>query len=122
MNPNDYTYSPPEWLYNGFPLHNEDDDSIDLNLALIVCRELLAATTDSDFTPLGRALHIAHSLVTLQSEQGDWPIRWHGKTGEPIGPETSCEPLALFRQLKDRLKTTEFDRVIARAEAGISSK
>ncbi|MEP6756613.1 MAG: hypothetical protein ABJA67_13995 [Chthonomonadales bacterium] len=122
MLPLEYNLSPPEWLYNGFPLTTDGDESLDLQLALQVCHQLVSATTQIDYTPLGRALHMAHMLVGLQGPIGDWPASWNGRTGEPIGDDRTHEPVTLFRELRQILQSTEFDHVISRAEAGISSK
>ncbi len=78
---------------------------------------MVRLATDADYTPMQRALHPAHILVTLQGADGSWPARINLMTGEALATERTITPVRLFRLLQQRLSSSEFSVAITHAES-----
>lgn len=76
------------------------------------------ACKEWETTSLGRVLHVAHLLVTLQGKDGLWSGTINLRTGEDVDDTRSNAPLPLFRRLNALLDSSEFDFSLRRAEAG----
>lgn len=111
-------WSPPEWSCNCFPLSAPDAETIELDWLVQTLNALADTVTEADTAPLGKVLHVAHILKTMQGSDGKWPHCFNARTGDATDNTRSTEPLALFRRLNAMLQSTEFDSAIRFAEAG----
>jgi len=114
-------WTPPEWVYNRFPMPNPETEVVTLDYVITVMQAAVDACTEWDTAPLGRVLHVAHMLVSHQGADGLWAATWNLRTGEEIGGERSSAPLPLFRRLNNLLGSSEFDFSLRRGEAGVLS-
>jgi len=111
-------WSPPEWVYNCFPLPNEEAEVLTLDWLISTLHAHIDTVTEADTTALGQALHVGHMLVTMQGADGRWPASVNVRTGEPLSEARSFAPIPLFQRMNAMLDTTEFDNACARAAAG----
>ncbi len=110
-------WSPPEWACCSFPLPEASPVCLEMPWLLEALNQLIEARTDADTTPLQRALHVAHMLVTMQGTDGAWPVRFCPRTGKQAGNGRTYAPALLMKQLKLVLQSTEFTVAVQHAEA-----
>ncbi len=110
-------WTPANWICSFFPRPTDDASSAQTTWIIEQLEYLVSLATDADYTPMQRALHPAHILVTLQGKDGAWPEVLNLLTGEPVTSERTREPARLFRKLNARLASSEFAVAIAHAEA-----
>lgn len=115
-------WTPPEWVYNCFPLPAPDVEAVTLDYIVDAMQEEINACTEWDSTPLGRVLHVAHMLVCYQGEDGLWPAAFNLRTGRETTLIRSSAPHDLMNRLNDILASTEFDFAIRHCEAGIQAQ
>jgi len=112
-------WAPPEWACPCFPIPEHGTEVLSMEYIIGALQDHLNKVTEADTTALGRALHVGHILVTMQSDEGDWPALLNVRTGAWIGEERSLTPVPLFKRMTAMLNSTEFDHVLQRA---VSSK
>ncbi len=110
-------WTPIEWRCGSFPRPDEETEYADMNWLVERLESLVQMTTEADYTPMQRALHPAHILVTLQGSDGQWPAQINMVTGEALTPTRTSLPVRLFRMLRERLSSSEFSVAIAHAES-----
>lgn len=116
------TWTPPEWVYNCFPLPEPDAEIVTLEYLLEEMHSAVDACTEWDDTPIGPMLHLAHMLVSHQGRDGLWSTAFNLRTGDDTSQDRTGAPVAIFRRLNKILGSTEFDIPIRHAEAGIAAQ
>ncbi len=115
-------WTPPEWVYNCFPLPALEAETVTLDYVIETMQAETDSCTEWDSTPLGRVLHVAHMLVSHQGADGLWASALNLRTGEEIGGSRSSAPLPLLQRLNVLLDSSEFDFALRRGEAGVLSR
>ena len=115
-------WTPPEWVYNCFPLPDLKREEVTLNYVIRAMHAEADTCTEWDGNPLGRVLHVAHMLVSHQGRDGLWSARINLRTGDDITTIRSDAPCTLMQRLNAILESTEFDFAIRRAKEGVSAQ
>jgi hypothetical protein len=113
----DICWSPPDWACSLFPLIGPQVEIVPLAYVVAVLHARIAAATESDTSPLGGVLHVAHLFKSQQGRDGTWPETLNARTGEAVGAGRTIAPVSVFRRLNALLNTTEFEAVCELAEA-----
>lgn len=89
---------------------------------VMILHKLLDFTTDEDYTPLQKVLHVAHILVTMQGTDGLWPAEFDLQTATSLTPQRSDAPLPLFERLNSMLGSSEFEHSLNYAKEQLALK
>lgn len=111
------SWAPPEWFCNSFPLEAPDQRVMTMERLIVLLQNLLDSTSEADYTPLQKVLHVAHILVTMQGQDGLWPAEFDLTTAAPLSDQRSDAPLALFQRLNTMLASSEFEHSLRYAQA-----
>ncbi|CEK13121.1 hypothetical protein [Chthonomonas calidirosea] len=110
------SWAPPEWFCNSFPLEAPDQRIMTMERLVFLLQTLLDATSEENYTPLQKVLHVAHILVTMQGNDGLWPSEFDLVTAAPLSPKRSDAPLPLFQRLNAMLASSEFEHSLRYAQ------
>ncbi|HLI49582.1 MAG TPA: hypothetical protein VKV18_12965 [Chthonomonas sp.] len=111
------SWAPPEWFCNSFPLEAPDQRVMTMERLIALLQALLDLTSEADYTPLQKVLHVSHILVTMQGDDGLWPAEFDLITAAPLSDKRSDAPLALFQRLNTMLASCEFEHSLRCAQA-----
>lgn len=112
-----FPLAPPEWFYSGMPLTGPGEEIVTLETALQVLHAQADRVTESDTSPLGGVLHVAHLLKSEQGTDGQWPEAVNARTGRAVGNGRTIAPVTLLRRLNAMLNSTEFEAACEEAES-----
>lgn len=112
-----FPLAPPDWFYSGMPLTEPGGEIVTLETALQVLHAQADRVTESDTSPLGGVLHVAHLLKSEQGADGQWPDTLNARTGRAVGSGRTAAPVTLLRRLNALLKSSEFEAACEEAES-----
>jgi hypothetical protein len=112
-----FPLAPSDWFYSGMPLTGPDEEIVTLGTALQVLHAQADRVTESDTSPLGGVLHVAHLLKSEQGADGQWPEAVNARTGRAVGSGRTIAPVTLLRRLNAMLNSTEFEAACEEAES-----
>jgi hypothetical protein len=111
-------WTPVEWMCCHFPYDEGRSETHGVDEIVEQLQAHIDTVTEADTSALGKALHVAHILVTMQGQDGGWPRTLNLRTGMAVGGERTVAPVAMLRRMNAMLGSTEFDMAIFFADSG----